>query len=115
MSGFVACGYGGLTERWVPACSWAANCAVRPGSNGADLKDAKQRKTIAPEVLRDLKYAKADVVKARGAGYPLPAKFAPTLKPIKGENGTAKYYILPDGKTGVVRRLVHIASIRGRV
>ena len=81
------------------------NCAAKEGTNGIDYKDAAQAARFGPPEVRKL--ARADILDVLGpkSAIDLPPQFEPDLPMVPGSRGILKSYILPDGKTGVVRDL----------
>ena len=86
--------------------SWEANCAVKDTTNGVDFKNGAQLAKLT--TTKKMKLAKADIVDGtpRQQAVGLPDPFKPSLPALNGSDDVLKSYILPDGKTGVVR-LVH--------
>ena len=99
------------------ACSWANNCAANSGTNGIDFKNAAQvAKLTSDAPLRTRKLAKASVVDlSQKVSVGLPSQFEPTVPTVNGSEGVIKSYILPDGKTGVVRTYTAYTTLVGRL
>ena len=82
--------------------SWINNCAANSETNGVDLKNAEQFGRLSAPGARKL--AKGNIVDlSQKSAVGLPSQFQPTLPTVNGSEGVIKSYILPDGKTGVVR------------
>lgn len=85
-------------------------------TNGIDFKNAAQvaaLTTTAPQRARRL--AKASIVDlSQKVSVGLPSQFEPTVPTLNGSEGVIKSYILPDGKTGVVRMRGRLVAKRVR-
>lgn len=101
----------------IRAYSWANNCAANSGTNGIDFKNAAQvAKLTSDAPLRTRKLAKASIVDlSQKVSVGLPSQFEPTVPTVNGSEGVIKSYILPDGKTGVVRTYTTCAMFVGRL
>ena len=85
-------------------CSWAKNCAPNAQTNGVDYKDmGEMEKLVKRTPERARKMAKASIIDKQKVAVGLPTQFEPTSPKLNGSEGVIKSYILPDGKTGVVR------------
>jgi hypothetical protein len=81
--------------------SWANNCAAVEATNGADVTNS----SISARNRRDLPLrARANIIDGSAIqAIGLPGPFVPDLPQVDSNSGVIKSYILPDGKTGVVR------------
>ena len=85
-------------------CSWAKNCVPNAQTNGVDLKKAgEMEKLVRRAPHRGRKLPKANRIDKQKVDVGLPTQFEPTVPKLNGSEGVIKSYILPDGKTGVVR------------
>lgn len=84
--------------------SWAKNCAPNAQTNGVDYKNTGEMEKLmkrSPERAR--KMAKASRIDKQKVAVGLPSQYEPTAPKLNGSEGVIKSYVLPDGKTGVVR------------
>ncbi len=110
---------------WARAHSWAKNCAPNAQTNGVDYKNTgEMEKLVKRAPHRARKMAKANRIDKQKVAVGLPSQFEPKIPKLNGSEDVIKSYILPDGKTGVVRmrrsagwssRRIVSVLIRGRI